>query len=79
MKQRDYTARILTAEPGCALTEVADVEIMERTLAEEIWLGVNDDPTNWREVGGEELAQLRAEQSAALEAEMQSAREIKEG
>lgn len=75
MKQRDYTTRVLTAEPEHMLTEVADVDIMERTLSEEVWLAATDAPENWREVCGEELAALQAAKEAAAKARLKEMNE----
>lgn len=56
MKQEQFTTTILRAEKGKYLTQVADVDILDRILGNTVALGKNDVPANWREITATEKA-----------------------
>lgn len=53
MKQSNYIVRILEPENGW-LTQVSDVEIQDRAFSKKVYLGVNDEVENWKEITDEE-------------------------
>ncbi|MBR6746524.1 MAG: hypothetical protein IKL83_04015 [Muribaculaceae bacterium] len=69
MKSTEYTTIILTAEEGKYLTQMADVAIEERIVAQTIALGRNDSADNWREIDKAEADAYRKAQAEAEEAE----------
>lgn len=68
MTQSEFKTIILRPEEGYVLTQVADVDILDRELATTVAVGANDSPDNWREITVAEAEAIRAEQ-AALRAE----------
>lgn len=75
MKQQNYTTTILTADEGYVLTEVADVPIESRTLADTIAIGAADSPANYHEIPQAEADALAQQQREAIEAHMAEMRE----
>lgn len=65
MQQENFTTRVLRADTGFYLTQKAEVDIMDRTLADVVALGKNDSPENWREISGEEAEAYRAARNEA--------------
>ena len=50
MIQSNYTVRIIEPSEGFTLTQSADVDLENRTLSKKVFLAVNDDPSNWKEI-----------------------------
>ena len=65
MKQSEYITRVLEASEGYTLTQSADVALLERILVKKVYLAVNDDPANWKEITDEEADEIRREQEEA--------------
>lgn len=58
--------RTLTPAAGCFLTQAGDVPVQERVVSENVYLAVNDEPENWREIPA-------AEAEAIINAQQQNA------
>lgn len=62
MIQSNYTVRIIEPSEGFTLTQSADVDLENRTLSKKIFLAVNDDPSNWKEITDAEADEIRLQQ-----------------
>ena len=64
MIQSNYTVRIIEPSEGFTLTQSADVDLENRTLSKKVFLAVNDDPSNWKEITDTEADEIRLQQEA---------------
>lgn len=62
MIQSNYTVRIIEPSEGFTLTQSADVDLENRILSKKIFLAVNDDPSNWKEITDTEADEIRLQQ-----------------
>lgn len=62
MIQSNYTVRIIEPSEGFTLTQSADVDLENRTLSKKVFLAVNDDPSNWKEITDAEADKIRLQQ-----------------
>ena len=62
MIQSNYTVRIIEPSEGFTLTQSADVDLENRTLSKKVFLAVNDDPSNWKEITDTEANEIRLQQ-----------------
>lgn len=62
MIQSNYTVRIIEPSEGFTLTQSADVDLENRTLSKKVFLAVNDDPSNWKEITDAEADEIRLQQ-----------------
>ena len=65
--EKQVTLRYLTPSEGMWLTQAYDTE--NRVFSEQVILGVNDSPENWREATEQEKLEYEAAEKARLEAE----------
>ncbi len=63
MKQQEYITRVLIPDEGNYITQAADVNIEERVFSKEVFLAVNDSPSNWKEITEDEAEPLMAAQN----------------
>lgn len=68
MIQSNYTVRIIEPSEGFTLTQSAEVETEYRVLSKKIFLAVNDDPSNWKEITDTEADEIRSQQEAIAKA-----------
>lgn len=68
MIQSNYTVRIIEPSEGFTLTQSADVDLENRTLSKKVFLAVNDDPSNWKEITDAEADEIRLQQEAIAKA-----------
>lgn len=68
MIQSNYTVRIIEPSEGFTLTQSADVDLENRTLSKKVFLAVNDDPSNWKEITDAEADEIRSQQEAIAKA-----------
>lgn len=61
MTQTSFTTRVITPENGFVLTQAGDVDIKDRIFSDKVFLGVNDNPSNWKEITEAEAEALKAE------------------
>lgn len=66
--EKQVTLRYLTPSEGMWLTQVGETE--NRVFSEQIILGVNDSPDNWREATEIEKIEYEAEEKARMKREM---------
>ena len=66
MQQENFTTRVMRADNGFYHTQKAEVDIMDRILADVVALGKNDSPENWHEISREEAEAYRAEKEEIL-------------
>lgn len=62
MIQSNYTVQILEAEAGFKLTQKKDVDILQRVFTDKVFLSVNDDAKNWKEISDSEAELLQQKQ-----------------
>ena len=62
MIQSNYTVRIIEPSEGFTLTQSADVDLENRILSKKVFLAVNDDPSNWKEITDTEADEIRLQQ-----------------
>ena len=62
MIQSNYTVRIIEPSEGFTLTQSADVDLENRVLSKKVFLAVNDDPSNWKEITDAEADEIRLQQ-----------------
>ena len=67
MKQTSYSVIILEPTDGHTLTQSAEVDIQERILSKKVFLAVNDQPSNWKEITDAEADEIRIKQQELLE------------
>lgn len=63
MIQQTYTTRVLVPELGNYITQAEDVEPNERVFSKKVFLGINDDPSNWKEITEDEAEAIKALQT----------------
>ena len=68
MIQSNYTVRIIEPSEGFTLTQSADIDLENRTLSKKVFLAVNDDPSNWKEITDAEADEIRSQQEAIAKA-----------
>lgn len=68
--EKQVTLRYLTPSEGMYLTQAGDTE--NRIFSEQVILGVNDSPENWREATEQEKIEYEAAEKARLEAEYEA-------
>lgn len=66
--EKQVTLRYLTPSEGMWLTQVGETE--NRVFSEQVILGINDSPENWREATEDEKLAYEAEEKARMEAEI---------
>lgn len=66
--EKQVTLRYLTPSEGMWLTQAYNTE--NRVFSEQVILGVNDSPDNWREATETEKLEWEAEEKARMEAEL---------
>ena len=70
MEQTTYTMRVLTPSEGHLITQADDnTPLQERILSDKLYLAVNDNPDNYKEITIAEADELRQQQAEAEEAE----------
>ena len=68
MKQTEFTTIILKADEGNYLTQAAqDIDIKDRVIGEEVALGANDSPDNWKEITTTEAEEFNKESEGNTE------------
>lgn len=65
--EKQVTLRYLTPSEGMWLTQVGETE--NRVFSEQVILGINDSPENWREATEMEKIEWEAAERARMEAE----------
>lgn len=73
MITKNFTVRVLEASEGYVLTQVEDVDVMNRILSDRVFLGVNDSEDNWKEITAAKAAEIEKER---LEKEDELKREL---
>lgn len=73
MITKNFTVRVLEASEGYVLTQVEDVDVMNRILSDKVFLGVNDSEDNWKEITAAKAAEIEKER---LEKEEELKREL---
>ena len=68
MIQSNYTVRIIEPSEGFTLTQSADVDLENRTLSKKVFLAVNDNPSNWKEITDTEADEIRLQQEELAKA-----------
>ena len=68
MIQSNYTVRIIEPSEGFTLTQSADVDLENRILSKKVFLAVNDDPSNWKEITDTEADEIRLQQEELAKA-----------
>jgi hypothetical protein len=63
MKESTYITKVLVPEEGHYITQAGEVDIMQRVLSKEVYLAVNDSPSNWKEITEEEANEIINEQN----------------
>lgn len=66
INEKQVTLRYLTPSEGMWLTQAYETE--NRVFSEQVILGVNDSPDNWREATEDEKLAYEAEEKARMEA-----------
>lgn len=61
MITKNFTVRVLEASEGYVLTQVEDVDVMNRILSDRVFLGVNDSEDNWKEITAAKAAEIEKE------------------
>lgn len=67
INEKQVTLRYLTPSEGMWLTQVGETE--NRVFSEQVILGVNDSPDNWREATETEKLEWEEAEKARIEAE----------
>ena len=65
--EKQVTLRYLTPSEGMWLTQAYDTE--NRVFSEQVILGINDSPDNWREATEQEKIEWEEAEKARMEAE----------
>lgn len=65
--EKQVTLRYLTPSEGMWLTQASETE--NRVFSEQVILGINDTPENWREATEEEKLEWEQAEQARMEAE----------
>lgn len=73
MITKNFTVRVLEASEGYVLTQVEEVDVMNRILSDRVFLGVNDSEDNWKEITAAKAAEIEKER---LEKEEELKREL---
>ena len=62
MIQEEIKVRVLIPSKGYMLTQAFEVEIANRVVSDKVYLAVNDEPSNWKEITQAEADEIIAEQ-----------------
>lgn len=62
--EKQVTLRYLTPSEGMWLTQVGETD--NRVFSEQVILGINDSPDNWREATEQEKIEYEAEEKARI-------------
>lgn len=73
MITKNFTVQVLEPSEGYVLTQVEDVDAMNRILSDRVYLGVNDSADNWKEITEAKAQEYRDEQDRIAK-EMESKR-----
>lgn len=73
MITKNFTVQVLEPSEGYVLTQVEDVDVMNRILSDRVYLGVNDSADNWKEITEAKAQEYRDEQERIAK-EMESKR-----
>ena len=73
MITKNFTVRVLEASEGYVLTQVEEVDVMNRILSDRVFLGVTDSEDNWKEITAAKAAEIEKER---LEKEEELKREL---
>lgn len=66
MEQTNYTMRVLTPSEGHLITQADDnTPLQERIFSDKLYLAVNDNPDNYKEITLAEAEELRRQQAEA--------------
>ena len=65
MIESQFSVRCLEASEGYLITQAADVPDSARMVGKRVILGVNDSPSNWKEITALEAARIRTLQGMA--------------
>ena len=68
INEKQVTLRYLTPSEGMWLTQVGDTD--NRVFSEQVILGINDSPENWREATEIEKLEWEEAEKARMEAEI---------
>lgn len=68
INEKQVTLRYLTPSEGMWLTQVGETE--NRVFSEQVILGINDSPDNWREATEIEKIEWEEAEKARMEAEI---------
>lgn len=61
MITKNFTVKVLEASEGYVLTQVEEVDVMNRILSNKVYLGVNDSEDNWKEITAAKAAEIEKE------------------
>lgn len=65
MKQTKGTPKILTADEGMKLTQADEsTTLSDRIVTQRVYLAVNDAAERWKEITGDEAAQIAEAQAS---------------
>ncbi len=67
MIQEEIKVRVLIPAEGYKLTQASEVNIEERIISDKIYLAVNDEIANWKEITIAEAEAIKAEQEHLAE------------
>ena len=62
MEITKYEVKVIIPSSGHTLTQAKEVDIEERILSKKVYLGVNDNPSNWKEITDDEALIIEGEQ-----------------
>jgi len=72
MKNSSVTVQIIEPDDDMWLTQAEDVEILTRVFSKKVYLAVNDDQDNWKEITQAEYEQYQSQIEAAILAEKEA-------
>lgn len=65
MRQTSYTTRVMRADEGRYLTQAdGSIADKDRIVTDTVYLAVNADPADWREITADEADRIRRAQTA---------------
>lgn len=67
MIQEEIKVRVLIPTEGYKLTQASEVNIEDRIISDKIYLAVNDEIANWKEITIAEAETIKAEQERLSE------------
>ena len=71
-----YEFKVIIPSNGHTLTQANEVDIEDRILSKKVYLAINDNPSNWKEITDDEALIIEGEQEKKIRIEKEKENDI---